>query len=207
MREVPENTPITITKQKVCNLAADFAAKGWLPATSGNISVRIPETSDFCVTRSGADKQKLTVGDVLWLDASGKLREQTAYRPSAETGVHQRLYAEAGCGAVVHVHTLHNNLMSQLGFQQGYVQLANHELLKALGHWDEDAQIEVPIVENFADLVTLGEAVGAARKPDVPAVLVRNHGIYAWGDSDIAAKRHLEALEFLFEYMFFVRNL
>lgn len=31
-------------------------------------------------------------------------------------------------------------------------------------------------------------------------MLIRNHGIYAWGDSDFAAKRHLEAFEFLFEY-------
>jgi Ribulose-5-phosphate 4-epimerase and related epimerases and aldolases len=34
----------------------------------------------------------------------------------------------------------------------------------------------------------------------VPGVLIRNHGIYAWGESPLAAKRHLEAFEFLFQY-------
>lgn len=195
-------TLVGATKQKVCSLAVDFSGKGWLPATSGNLSVRVPGTSEFCVTRSGADKQQLTVDDVLWLDAAGELLESTTHRPSAETIVHQLLYAKEGCGAVVHVHTVHNNLISDIWFGQGYVLLNNHELLKALGYWEEGARVEIPIVENFANLPTLAEAVSDAIHPGVPAVLVRNHGIYAWGDSDTAAKRHLEALEFLFEYLF-----
>ena len=35
--------------------------------------------------------------------------------------------------------------------------------------------------------------------PDAPGVLLSRHGLYTWGDSVAEARRHLEALEFLFE--------
>jgi methylthioribulose-1-phosphate dehydratase len=36
--------------------------------------------------------------------------------------------------------------------------------------------------------------------PRIPGILLRKHGIYAWGANAFEAKRHLEAFEYLFEY-------
>lgn len=197
-------------------LGDDFGRRGWLPATSGNLSVRLQaDPLRFAITRSGADKQHLTDADVLCVDGRGQVVAATSrvddpphppYKPSAETVVHIELYQSIPCGCIVHVHTMFNNLVSQLHFKAGRVHLADHELLKALGHWAEGARIDVPIVENFADLPRLGQAVREAARPDVPGVLVRNHGIYAWGEDAFAARRHLEAFEFLFEYDIRIRQ-
>ena len=35
--------------------------------------------------------------------------------------------------------------------------------------------------------------------PDAHGVLLSRHGLYTWGESVAEARRHLEALEFLFE--------
>ena len=35
--------------------------------------------------------------------------------------------------------------------------------------------------------------------PVAHGVLLRRHGLYTWGESIAGARRHLEALEFLFE--------
>jgi methylthioribulose-1-phosphate dehydratase len=35
--------------------------------------------------------------------------------------------------------------------------------------------------------------------PKAHGVLLRRHGLYTWGESIAGARRHLEALEFLFE--------
>lgn len=190
-------------------LGEDFGRNGWLPATSGNLSIRLSDDpTTFAITRSGADKRNLQPEDVLEVDLTGKLLTDTPYRPSAETTVHTALYgSDLGCGCILHVHTMFNNLASQRHFPQGHVTLVDHELLKALGHWNEGARIAVPIVGNFADLHRLGEAVLEAAKPGVPGVLVRNHGIYAWGEDVFAARRHLEAFEFLFEYDIRLREL
>jgi methylthioribulose-1-phosphate dehydratase len=47
----------------------------------------------------------------------------------------------------------------------------------------------------------LAESVAAALRPGVPAVLVYQHGIYAWGDQPDAARRHVEIFEFLLDYV------
>ncbi|MCL6592861.1 MAG: methylthioribulose 1-phosphate dehydratase [Alicyclobacillus sp.] len=194
--------------QTVSALARALADKGWLPATSGNLSVRTASNPlEIAVTRSGADKQRLQAEDVLRVDAFGQVLGTGQGRPSAETSVHLRLYEKLHCGAVLHVHTVWNNLISDLAFPAGGIAFADHELLKALGHWQEHARVVLPVVENHADLQRLAAAVAEVAQPQVPGVLVRRHGIYAWGDDAAAALRHLEAWEFLFEFTLRRRSL
>ncbi|WP_067622900.1 methylthioribulose 1-phosphate dehydratase [Alicyclobacillus acidiphilus] len=197
-------------RQEVIHLAQFCAAKGWLPATSGNLSTLVSrggEALQIAITRSGADKQQLSPDDVLLIDEHMHVLNSEQYRPSAETSVHVELYQKLeDCGCILHVHTIYNNLISELYGDGGGVDVNGHELLKALGHWEEDASIRIPIVPNWADLGRLGRAVGEVAQKDVPLVLVRNHGIYAWGDSPAAARRHLEAAEFLFEYLYRLRS-
>lgn len=188
---------------RLCEL---FGRRGWLPATSGNLSILVArDPLHFGITASGRDKQALTPEDVVFVDGEGRaLPGQPGLRPSAETKVHARLYARTNAGCILHVHTVFNNLASRIGFAAGGVELADLELLKGLDIWEEGARIRVPVVENHADLDRLAEAVaGAVSDPRVPGVLVREHGIYAWGRTPDEAKRHLEAFEFLFEYTFY----
>jgi methylthioribulose-1-phosphate dehydratase len=181
-----------------------FAGRGWFPATSGNLSLRVEgENGDTlaAVTASGKDKAVHTPEDFLVVDLEGKPTLPTHLKPSAETLVHTALYRKwSDCRAVFHVHTVANNLVSDRCFEAGGVTFARHELIKALGVWEEGASITVPIVENDADIRRLAHAVEKAADARVPGVLIRNHGIYVWGDSAFSAKRHLEAFEFLFEY-------
>lgn len=114
------------------------------------------------------------------------------------------------CKAVFHVHTIYNNLISDLYADQRKITFTKHELIKAFDIWEEDASITIPIVENYSDIPRLAEEILRVIEPEVPGVLIRNHGIYAWGDSDFTAKRHLEAFEFLFEYqtnMYFLKKI
>lgn len=192
--------------QTLCRLGHLFGQRGWLPATSGNLSIQLQsEPLLMAITRSGADKQLLTPADIIRVDGEGRVMDDVPYRPSAETVVHIELYEALGPGCILHVHSVANNVISERMFARGYVEVAQHELLKALGHWDEDARIRIPIVENYADLPRLGAAVREVASATVPGVLVRRHGIYAWGEDAFAAKRHLEAFEFLFEYLLHMR--
>ncbi|KAG4385719.1 hypothetical protein GLYMA_12G153200v4 [Glycine max] len=59
--------------------------------------------------------------------------------------------------------------------------------IKGHGYYDE---LVVPIIENTAYEYELTEALAKAIEAytKTTAVLVRNHGIYVWGDSWISAK-------------------
>jgi len=179
-----------------------FARRDWFPGTSGNLSIKISDHPlQFAVTASGKDKTKLSAEDYLVVDGNAQPVEPTALKPSAETLIHAVVYQKIPqAGACFHVHTVWNNLVSDLYFGQRAFSIQGQELIKGLGIWEENARIAIPIVENFADIPTLASAIEKVITPDIPGVLIRNHGIYAWGATDFEAKRHLESFEFLFEY-------
>jgi methylthioribulose-1-phosphate dehydratase len=178
-----------------------FAQRGWFPATSGNLSVRIKNRSIIAVTTSGKDKSLQTPEDFLLVDLEGKPVCSTALNPSAETLIHAAIYKSIpNCEAVFHIHTVMNNLVSELYRDEKKLGFKDHELIKAFDIWEPDASISVPIVENYFDIQILANEIKNKIVPKVPGVLIRNHGIYVWGDSDFSATRHLEAFEFLFEY-------
>lgn len=184
-------------------IADNFTQKGWLPATAGNLSIRLSEEPlIFGVTASGKDKENLQLEDILAVDQDCKPIEPTRLRPSAETVIHSRIYQETDAGSVLHVHTVYNNLLSELYFNEGKVTLSNMELIKGLDIWEEGATIEIPVIENYADIPQLADEIGRRLDPRVPGVLIRKHGIYAWGRTPFEAKRHVEALEFMFHYHF-----
>ena len=107
--------------------------------------------------------------------------EATVLKPSAETLIHCEIYRKTGCGAIFHVHTIDNNLISDWYGEQGYVPAQGIELIKAFNIWEEDAAIRIPILPNYADIPRIAELVPDALDPAVPGILSRNHGIYAWG--------------------------
>lgn len=192
----------TAAFKKLDEVKLTFARRDWFPGTSGNLSIKISDVPlQFVVTASGKDKTKLSPEDYLIVDGDCNSVEPTNLKPSAETLVHAVVYQSIpDAGACFHVHTIANNVISEVYAQKQSFTIHGQELIKGLGIWEENALLTVPIVENYADIPTLAAAIKEAIKPDVPGVLIRNHGIYAWGRNDFEAKRHIEAFEFLFEY-------
>jgi methylthioribulose-1-phosphate dehydratase len=185
---------------------AGLAAKGWFPATSGNLSIRVgdyePNAFTFAVTSSGKDKSVQTPEDYLLVNEKGVPTEATGLKPSAETLIHCEIYRLTGAGAIFHVHTVFNNLVSELYWNRRHIPVDGVELIKGFNIWEEDAQIEIPILPNYAEIPRIAELIEKALVPRIPGIVLRKHGIYAWGANAFEAKRHLEAFEYLFEYVY-----
>ena len=190
----------SIAAESLCATARWCYARGWVPATSGNFSVR--EGARILITASGLDKGTLTPAGLLEIDGEGRLLGGEG-KPSAETGLHLVIYkAMPDAGAILHVHTVWNTLLSALHAGAGHVELAGYELLKALSGVSTHEHVEqVPILNNSQDYALLAAQFAAAldEYPLAHGVLLSRHGLYTWGSSVAAAQRHLEALEFLFE--------
>ena len=194
MNKVPDRFSETLIA-----VARDLAARNWLRATSGNLSLRDPESGVIYITRSGVDKQRLDSSDIIGVTSSGTVVGGTG-KPSFETAIHQVIYARTSAQAVFHVHTVYNNVAARYAEGRG-LEIGDHEMLKALGHWGENARVTVPVIPNYADIRRVADAAEQALDPAVPAFLLVRHGIYAFGESVPDARRHLEALEFLFEWL------
>jgi len=210
MSEHPSKSILLEEKQRVYReldrVKTDFAQRGWFPGTSGNLSMRVgefaPEQFTFAVTASGKDKAASTPDDFLLVDEKGAPCEPTALKPSAETLIHCEIYRQTGCGAIFHIHSVYNSLVSELFWDRKSVPVEGVELIKAFNIWDEEAVIEVPIVSNFANIPLIVPEVRDRLDKRIPGILLRKHGIYAWGRDAFEARKHLEAFEFLFEYVY-----
>ncbi|MEH8791171.1 class II aldolase/adducin family protein, partial [Klebsiella pneumoniae] len=90
-----------------------IGAKGWAPATGGNMSVRQDDT--WCwLSESGRDKGSLTTEDFLQVEIATN-QAPSGRKPSAETGLHTlvyRLFPEAN--VVLHVHTVNATVLSRI---------------------------------------------------------------------------------------------
>lgn len=192
--------------QELSEMKSLFASRGWFPGTSGNLSIRVgdftPDQFDFAITASGKDKSLSTPEDFLFVNQDGTPSELTKLKPSAETLIHCEIYRQTGCGAIFHIHTVFNSIVSELFWDRKAIPVDGVELIKAFNIWDEDAHIDIPIVSNFAHIPSIVPEVANRLDPRIPGIMLRKHGIYAWGANAFEAKRHLEAFEFLFEYVY-----
>ncbi|MBK1658298.1 methylthioribulose 1-phosphate dehydratase [Paracraurococcus ruber] len=171
---------------------------GWVPATAGNISVRLPD-GFVAITRSGGHKGFLDAAGVIRVDLDGRpLR--AGDRPSAETGLHCGIYRRfPDAGAVLHGHSVPVTHLSRTGGDR--ILLEGYELLKAFpGLPTHAGAIALPVVDNDQDIPRLQAVVerrwdALAEVP--PGYLIRGHGVYVWGADMPAALMRLEALEFM----------
>lgn len=173
-----------------------FHRRGWLPATSGNLSVRL-DAGRFLITRSGVHKGELEPCDLLEVDSEGRVIAGQG-RASYETGLHLQIYRRLpAVGAVLHVHSVADTVLSRNADE---LVLRGYELQKALpGAAAPESSVQLPVFENEQDITRLSRMVDDYMQshPQLPAYLIAGHGLYAWG-ADVAQARHrVEALEFM----------
>ncbi|WP_077214358.1 methylthioribulose 1-phosphate dehydratase [Bacillus dakarensis] len=186
---------------ELADIKAELAERDWFMGTSGNLAIKVQDDPvQFFVTASGKDKRKRTHEDFLLVDGEGNPVGETNLKPSAETLLHCEIYSRSNAGCSLHVHTVANNVISELYGDEGEVVFRGQELIKAYGLWEEDAEWKIPIIHNFAHIPTLAATMAPYVNEDRGAVLIRNHGITVWGKDSFEAKKVLEACEFLFQY-------
>jgi methylthioribulose-1-phosphate dehydratase len=183
--------------RRIAACARELAARGWTPATSSNVSLRLDE-HHAAITISGRDKGRLGEEDVMVVDLDGR-PVATSERPSAETLLHTQLYRRSPeIGAVLHTHSVAQTVASRLYARAGQVHLEGYELLKAFaGQTTHEAALEVPVLPNRQDISALAAEVERRLTPSAWGYLIEGHGLYAWGRDLDEARRHLEAFDFL----------
>ncbi|EXB42549.1 putative bifunctional methylthioribulose-1-phosphate dehydratase/enolase-phosphatase E1 1 [Morus notabilis] len=112
-----------------------------------------------------------------------------------------KAYEMRNAGAVIHSHGIESCLVTMINPQAKEFRITHMEMIKGIqghGYYDE---LVVPIIENTAYEYELTESLAKAIEayPKTTAVLVRNHGIYVWGDSWISAKTQAECYHYLFD--------
>lgn len=182
--------------QGVMAMAHFAGSRHWVPATSGNFSVRMDERF-AAVTATGADKARLTESEVIAAEIVGAPHP----RASAEAPLHLARYAgDARLGAIAHIHSLPATVLSRRHEAAGVLRLEGWELLKAFsGVTTHETVLDILIVPNDQDTDRLAALVEArlAEGAYAPGYLIAGHGLYVWGANVKETLRHMEAFDFL----------
>lgn len=186
-----------------------FYQQGWMVGTAGNLSARLPDSS-FWITASGRSKGNLTFDDFVQVYPDGRIETSATLKPSAETAIHQTLYTHfPEAQACYHVHSVEANLVSRF-VDTETLPLPPLEMLKGLGIWQENPRCAIAIFPNHLDVQQIATDIRQrfqASPSQIPALLIRDHGLTVWAGSTESARNFVELLEYIFRYMVMARQI
>ncbi len=92
------------SRELVVSICRSLLDRGYLKATEGNVSVRVPGEDAFAITPSNYDYAKMAAGDVCVLDYDQE-RLEGERKASIEAGMHAAVYRQRpDVNAIVHTH-------------------------------------------------------------------------------------------------------
>jgi L-fuculose-phosphate aldolase len=176
--------PRSEAKLHVSDISHRLYAKGFVTATDGNVSVRLP-CGNILTTRSGINKGMVTEDDLVEVSPGGE-QIAGAGRPSTELGMHLFIYQQRrDVQAIVHAHPPYAT-----GFATARIPLNEclfPEVIVGLG--------AIPLAE-YATPSTAEVAESLApfvMKAD--AILLANHGVVTYGGDPYDAYFKMEKVE------------
>lgn len=182
-------------REEICRVGASLYARGYVHASAGNISVRLPEGAGFLITPTDACLGTLDPARLALVNAQGEQIEGD--RASKTLALHRRLYAaapEAGC--VIHTHSTRLVALTLAGVWSAddIVPPITPYFVMKVGH--------VPLIPYHrpgdpavAELVAA--RIGAMQAAGTPlrAVMLERLGPNVWHRSPAEASAVLEELE------------
>jgi L-ribulose-5-phosphate 4-epimerase len=156
---------------------------GLVTMHSGNASGYDPEADLVLIKPSGVDYEALTLESLVPVDLFGnrksKIENVESLRPSVDLPHHLFLYRNLpGVRGIVHTHSNYATAFAALG-------RAIPCVLTAIADEFGGPIPCAPYVDNEGDHI--GEAILRHKNDRAPAILLANHGVFAWGDSPRAA--------------------
>ena len=189
----------------LCETGRMFHQRGWSLGTSSNYSVVLQQQPlQLLVTASGKHKGRLTRNDFVQVGADGKPLHEDQPKSSAETLLHVAIAQETTAGAILHTHSVWATVLSEQFFTEGAIKITDYEMLKGLDNVTTHQHLEyLSIFDNTQDIAQLATDL-RDRFQQQPAqlahgFLIRQHGLYTWGETLDDAQRQIEVSEFLLE--------
>lgn len=185
-------------KQKVYEANLDLPKYDLVTFTWGNVSAIDRDSGYFVIKPSGVDYDKLKPEDMVVVDLDGNVIEGDL-NPSSDTPTHAELYkAFPDIGGIVHTHSPEATAWAQAGrdiplygtthadYIFGAVPCARSLTTEEIeGEYEKNTGLVIAETFEERDL-----------NPEyVPAVLLTNHGPFAWGKDATEAVHNAVVLE------------
>jgi len=172
--------------QMIVDTSKELTAKGFLSATGGNVSVRIPSENALAITPSNYDYNKMIPSDICVLDFD--LQPLSGERvPSVESAMHASIYkVRPDVNAIIHTHQVYPSTLALIGKP---IPALFDEQVRFLGRSVEI----IPYAPSGTGMLvkTVAKHVGNHNN----AFMMANHGALLFGDTMERAVHNVSVLE------------
>jgi len=182
-------------RAEVCRVGRSLFERGYVHASAGNISVRLPDGQGYLITPTDACLGFLQPERLAHVAADGT--QISGDRASKTLALHRRIYgADPDAHCVIHTHGTHLVALTLAGVW------SDHDILPPITPYYVMKVGHVPLIPYHrpgdpAAAARVAERIEAAREQGMPirAVMMERLGPNVWHDSPAAAMAVLEELE------------
>ncbi|XP_024018201.1 probable bifunctional methylthioribulose-1-phosphate dehydratase/enolase-phosphatase E1 2 isoform X2 [Morus notabilis] len=205
---------VTDTKTLAAELCCRIYSLGWFSVVGGSIAIKVHDESVpkpaqlIIMSPIGVQKERMDAEDMYVLSSDGYILSTPSLNPYPHKPLKcsdilpfMKVFEMCNAGAVVHSLGMQSCIVTMLNPSSKEFRITHMEMIKGIpGHGYHD-ELVVPIIEDTAHEEGLMEALAEAISayPKTTAILVRNHGVYIWGESWISAKTQAECYHYLFD--------
>ena len=181
-------------KNRVFEQNVALVKHGLVVLTWGNVSAKDEETGLVVIKPSGVPYDTMKAEDMVVVDLDGNVVEGK-YRPSSDLPTHLYLYKEyPSLGGIVHIHSTYATAFAQSGREitaygttHADAFYGNIPCSRELTDEEIDEAYEQNTGKVIAETVSNVDAI--------PAILVKNHGVFTWGKTPEKAVENAVTLE------------
>ena len=181
-------------KKRVFEQNIALVKHGLVVLTWGNVSAKDEKTGLVVIKPSGVPYDIMKAEDMVVVDLNGNIVEG-GYRPSSDLPTHLYLYKQyTTLGGVVHTHSTYATAFAQSGREitaygttHADAFYGNVPCARELTDEEIDEAYERNTGKVISEVVTDVEAI--------PAILVKNHGVFTWGSTPEKAVEYAVTLE------------
>jgi L-ribulose-5-phosphate 4-epimerase len=193
-------------KERVCNANLTLKKSNLITLTWGNVSAKDEESGLIIIKPSGVSYDTMKPEDMVVVDLEGNTVEGT-YRPSSDLPTHLYLYKQfPSLGGIVHTHSTFATAFAQSGKE-----------IVAYGTTHADAFYgSIPCTRDLTEAEiseayewNTGKVIAEAVRDfiAVPGIIVKNHGVFTWGETAEKAVENAITLEEVAKMAFLTEQL
>jgi L-ribulose-5-phosphate 4-epimerase len=184
-------------REEICQLNKALPQYGLVVMHSGNASGFDPLSGKMVIKPSGMDYDKITPENLVEVDVATGQVAKTSFQPSVDLIHHLFLYRHMPeVRSVVHTHSNHATAFAAC-------LQPIPACLTAIADEFGGSIPCTPYVTNEGDAI--GRAI-LAHKTRAPAILLGNHGVFAWGKTPAAALKAAAMVEDVAKTMILARQ-
>ena len=193
-------------KKRVYEANIALVKHGLVVLTWGNVSAKDEETGLVVIKPSGVPYDTMKSDDMVVVDIDGNVVEGK-YKPSSDLPTHLYLYKKySALGGIVHTHSAYATAFAQSGREiiaygttHADAFYGNVPCARELTDEEIDEAYEWNTGKVIAETVSDADAI--------PAVLVKNHGVFTWGATPEKAVENSVTLEEVAKMALFTEQL